>query len=73
MHQLTHFQPGMYLEGQLISEGVSPSASFCRNHSWVAFPVLPCTRNKTLGHCYKNVDAHAHIIYYKQNPKVAFS
>ena len=44
-------QLGRYLEGQLIREGVSPSESFWRNHSYVGFPGLLCTKNKTLVWC----------------------
>lgn len=43
-----------YLEGQLISDGVSPSESFWRNHSCLGFPVLSCTKNKTLGKSSSN-------------------
>lgn len=42
----TSWQLGRYLDGQLISEGVSPSESFWRNHSCLGFPVLFCTKKK---------------------------
>lgn len=53
---------GRYLEGQLISEGVSPSESFWRNHSCLGFPVLLCTKNKTSGNVYENVDIYTDLI-----------
>ena len=42
----TSRQLGRYLDGQLISEGVSPSESFWRNHSCLGFPVLFCTKKQ---------------------------
>lgn len=42
----TELQAEVYLEGQLMSEDVSPSASFWRSHSCLGLPGLPGTKAK---------------------------